>query len=218
MAPARCFARLTCDLTASASIDAAVNGEEFGPFGSFDTNIAFSPDGTHWACGIQELNSSFAVVLDGEKKPSLRFNSGDYLTFSSDSKRLLLRTERDGAKVEVDCFTGTSEDQILQSDDGKHTAYISVRRDTGMHINLDGTEGPAFRFISDLAMSPDGLHVAYVAQDTSGSYFVVIDGMKRGRRSKKFRADPPPHLVSKSGFYLTAHCILSSNRRQHFPM
>jgi hypothetical protein len=132
------------------------------------------PDGNHWACGIQDDNQHFAVLLDGKRKPSVAMNRGDSLSFDADGKRLMLLTQREGNKVQVDCFTGSSGETVLRSGDGKHTAFASPFGGGGAHVIVDGNEGPGFRAIHDLAMSPDekqGLIYESVQEQTEALEF-----------------------------------------------
>jgi len=173
-----------------------VNSSEFGPLYSLNTKVAFSPDGNHWACGVQDDNQHFVVLLDGIRKPSVAMNRGDSLSFDADGKRLMLLTQREGNKVQVDCFTGSSGETVLRSGDGKHTAFVSPFGGGGAHVIVDGIEGPGFRAIHDLAMSPDGQHVAYVTEEPPNSCFVVVDGMKGPPFESILRASPDGSAIS----------------------
>jgi uncharacterized repeat protein (TIGR03803 family) len=70
------------------------------------------------------------------------------------------------------------------SDDGRHFAFIAAHTQgggaPGYHVVFDGKEGPAYPVIDNVDLTPDGAHVAYVAEDhinKVGNWFVVLDGM-----------------------------------------
>jgi len=69
------------------------------------------------------------------------------------------------------------------SDDGRHYAFIAGHPQgggaAGLHVVFDGQEGPGYPVIDNVSLTPDGRHVAYVAEDAinkMGGWFVVLDG------------------------------------------
>ena len=152
-----------------------VNGKEYGPFSSICEKVAFSPDGKHWACGVQD-EQHFFVLFDGEQKPSVAMNPRDTLSFAADNKQIFLLTDRSGSKVEVDCFTGSPRESAVFQSQGKSMARVRAGSNGHAHVTVNGIDGPDFRSISDLIMSSDGRHVAYVAADDVNSSHVVVDG------------------------------------------
>jgi uncharacterized repeat protein (TIGR03803 family) len=126
------------------------------PVADVPSDLAYSPSKQHW---IKVMTQG-----DGSSQPKQRV--------SIDDQPAMPQAYANIKKLAI-------------SDDGKHYGFIGTMYGAAAgsltHAMYDGKEGPSYNSIWDLALSPDGQHVAYVAQDgpgSTGNWYVVIDGIK----------------------------------------
>jgi uncharacterized repeat protein (TIGR03803 family) len=124
----------------------------------------------------QEVPSD--VAYSANKQHWIKVMTGGYGT--SQAKQQI---SIDDKPAVAESYVGATK--LAVSDDGKHYGFIGTRYGAAAgsltHAFYDGKEGPSYNSIWDLALSPDGEHVAYVAQDgpgSTGDWYVVIDGVK----------------------------------------
>ncbi len=111
------------------------------------------------------------------------YNEVSNLVFSPNSRRLayIVKNESDGCRVVVDGRESKEYDRIEAvtfSLDSRHFMFIADNK-----LILDGQEitkvvlPPDFSS-SKLILSPDNEHYAYIANESSGKYCIVLDGEK----------------------------------------
>ncbi len=121
----------------------------------------------------------------------------------------------DGKPQTIDC---SAIGKVCLSDDGKHYACAvygagdsrrfsnsGSTRDAGYQIDFDGRLGPVCKKIIDLALSPDGRHLAYVADDGStateaGKQHVVVDSVGGLEWQGMIPSHAPPHDLAEDKF------------------
>ena len=160
------------------------------------------------------------VVLDGVEQK--HFAKIDQLTFSQDSKHLAYLAGIDqlaSTRVVVDDKEGpafSSVQQLVISDDGSRNACIATKttvnqtqsHETASQSNYvvvdNGKEGAPYDVqITHVCVSPDGQHVAYVAQSTQSNTVIVDNGKPsqqyRGCDTLKFSPDSKTMLYIAVG-------------------
>ncbi len=144
--------------------------------------LVLSPDGSRVAY-TESKDGKDIVFVDGKRGQQYDFVHA--LAFSPDSRRLAYAAH-DGKKsfVVVDGkpgpqFASVEGESITFSDDGKRLGYIAVEAEKRFVV-VDGLQGPKFDNVRYLRFSPDGKHVAYAAEENSGTpewkSFIVLDG------------------------------------------
>ena len=159
---------------------------------------------------------NMCVVLDGVEQK--HFAKIEQLTFSQDSKHLAYLAGIDqlaSTRVVVDNQEGpafASVQQLVISDDGSRSACIATKtivnqgqQSQPLHVVVDnGKEGAPYDLqISHLCVSPDGQHVAYVAQGMQTHTVIVDNGTPsqqyRGCDTLKFSPDSKTMLYIATG-------------------
>jgi Tol biopolymer transport system component len=147
--------------------------------------ISFSPDSKRLAymavTKISTRNYKMLAVVDGVE--GNQYESINPPLFSPDSERVAY-TAWEGYNqtfIVVDGIEGEAHYAIsgnpVFSPDSKQIAYIYRTVDYKRAVVVDGIEGNFYRSIVRVLFSPDGKHVACVAE-TNGGWTVVIDGVE----------------------------------------
>ncbi len=158
------------------------------------TELAFSPNGNHYAYAAQpDKNADYVVAMDGKPRwPG--YDNVRYLTFSPDGTRLAYVASRgaDEEFVVVNGEPGPSFREVCKyigqlafSPDSKHLAYVA----SPSILVYDGKQQePKYRMMWGVAFSPDSAHLAYKAAE-GRKEFVVVDG-KPGPKNDKLSFEP----------------------------
>jgi GYF domain 2 len=166
-----------------------VNGQEFGPFHSVDSNVTYSADGKHWICSVAATSSSESgqFLTDGEMHPipkAARYTGFSAFEYRPDKGGWFAK----GLNCELEIQSATEEtkipSQIVYSRDGKHVARNFPNTLEGTHSSEqvlldDQPVGKSYHRIRDLRVSDDGKHIAYatsVGDSNRGGGLVVFDG------------------------------------------
>jgi hypothetical protein len=182
-------------LTAGATLaDVAVDKQPLGPEGD-SLGWALSPVGSH-AAVLAQKGSKEEVLLDGVAGPKIEGLIGDTaggvdragipVIFSKDGVHSAYMAKEgsefavfvDGKEISRGPL-GPSAQSVLPltfSRDGQHVFWGQFTSD-GYHVVADGQPGPAMQGPSELIISPDGTHYAYIGNVHNGEKsWTVIDG------------------------------------------
>ncbi len=176
------------------------NGKPTEVKGKTCGNLHFSADSKQLIYTLQGESGKFAVVTDGVESES--FDRDNDKLAASDS--VLATREFNTADGKHVAKVVRTKDSLLQtviddkpvvrfclSEDGQHYAFASntgqrggagreersARWETVGHVTFDGKQSPSCADISDLAISPDGKHVAYVEGAGHETCRVVVDAL-----------------------------------------
>lgn len=127
------------------------------------------------------------VVVNGQPGRSYDVISAGLIEFSPDGSRMAYGALRDG-----ECYVVVDGEEMGPfddlgtrtgyrfSNDGSRLAFVALVGDN-LHVILDGKQGPPLYDVGDLCFSPDGRHVAYVAQEAKdGPWFVFLNDERQG--------------------------------------
>ncbi len=147
--------------------------------------FVFSPDGAHLAymAGLRDDKKCMVVdclegpVYDRIPPNSFSFsgNSHHYIYAGANGDRIQILKDH---KVVLESGNANRWEEAGQapmlSPSGKRFA-TPIMRDSQWHMNVDGTDGPAWDKIDDSRFSPDGSHFTYRAERRD-QLFDVMDG------------------------------------------
>jgi uncharacterized repeat protein (TIGR03803 family) len=165
-----------------------VDGNAGPAYGVIDAkSFQFSPDGKHYRFKVRAA-SDWTVVVDSAP-PGAGLPVSERVTTNdgSHTAQVVIQNPQeptqslqvllDGKPVGKD-FTLVNLLQL--SPDGRHVAFAGAKPGAsgpgGLHIVVDGHEGPGFQRITKILFSPDSRHVACVAWDNAVKQHVVVDG------------------------------------------
>jgi hypothetical protein len=185
-----------------------VNG---APGPAFDVlgNIAFSPDGKHYAYGGTDAKWGFkkhktrgVIVIDGKVAGAFEGKGfgGGWRGIFGTSQRILL-----GLRHLFPDFHGVSDPQYTP--DGK-LVYAGRMSEGNVIVYVDGVPGPSFDdIVSPIGISADGKHIAYLGKQ--GDSFVEVRDQKAGpsfpgKREVSFVA---LLVISKDGSHLAYEIV-----------
>ena len=153
------------------------------------TWLTFSKDGKHLAYATVPV-SSFGkqkVILDNEEIGS--YENVHYLTFSPDSNHLAFIS--DGVEKDILVVDGKEitthdliESFIFLGDN--QIAYVTKKGSFDRVLVVGNKESKTYPKITNLTLSLDGKHLAYVAGEIYGEELVVLDD-KEGKKYKEIR-------------------------------
>lgn len=160
--------------------------------GAFLGGLAVSPDGRRAAYKVPagDDGKKRAVMADGRRGPVFDQVNNDSIAFTADNRLIYTasRAERTIVMVETNVFLEGPElrGPPHWTPDLAHVAVKVVARGNPERraVMLDGRQGPVFdQIMPGLLFSPDGAHLAYIAQNGPGSdsfngkeWFAVLDG------------------------------------------
>jgi len=151
--------------------------------------IVFSLDESTVAYWAKAEDGGFVMVVNGEEG-KIYNKIGDPVTSPDGSHVAYIVEESDGVFVVLDGIEGNKYGSIWDltfSLDGRLAYAASDTREEGVvHlVVVDGQEDQTYRtnwhfqgIRSDLAFSPDGEHIAYLANDAGTEEFVVVDSIR----------------------------------------
>lgn len=150
------------------------DGRELGPWNGVG-ELAFSPDGGRLAFSV-EREGGWYVVVDGRPGPRFEAIFAHSLTWGSDGMALAYAASLAGhAHAVLNQVPGPLLDGVGRlAFAGSHSVYVG-RIGTLSFLVLDGTAQPPAEWIGEIAFSPDGTHVAYLA-GAGDEERIVIDG------------------------------------------
>jgi hypothetical protein len=158
--------------------------------GAFIDEIAFSPDGKHYAARYTTTQNHQYLILDGKRAEE--YQRIDHIQFTSDSSKVTYTAFMNakpyaiiGDQESESCFP---EPAVIDSRGGLVIAPVGGR--AGGICSLNGGEAPTIyldgktlhlpegvRGANDLRFSPDGEHYAYSAGFQGGGMRLVLDGV-----------------------------------------
>jgi len=155
-----------------------INGREEQAVENPDTKVLFSPAGANYA-----YETSGLVISSGKSLGP--YSSVNNLQFSGDGQHLGFlaeRKDRNGEGGEAFLVIDGVEKPLAKDETGYRLMMNSngiplvyaTRKGAKGRIYLDGKPGPNFEDTTDIALSPDGAHVAYVGR-SGKQYHVVFD-------------------------------------------
>jgi len=181
---------LAYEVKVEAGVVVVVNGTEYGPFESAGASVAFGPGGK-WAIPVTTLDQKREILTEGAPVPFMSSMGVSTVAFAK-NKLVLIGTSTDtGAAAQVVISPGESNANLISavvSPDGEHVAKVLNKTaddgSPGFAVALDDQPpGRVYIAVSDLCISADGQHVAYVARvlDSSGHVRlrVVHDGLEQ---------------------------------------
>ena len=151
--------------------------------------IVFSPDESTVAYWAKAEDGGFTMVVNGEEG-EIYNKIGDPVISPYASHVAYTVEESDGMFVVLDGIAGDKYESIWGltfSLDGRLAYAASDTRDEGyVHlVVVDGQEDQTYRhnwhfqgIRSNLVFSPDGEHIAYLANDAGTEEFVVVDSIR----------------------------------------
>lgn len=180
--------------------------------------LVFSPAGGRLAF-LAESDDKVTAYVDGE--PGLRFDNAFGLEFSPDGKRVVYIGRSKGDRGDVDQVVldgrrGPKQQVIwanpVFSSDSKHLAY-SGEDSAGHRVFLDGTPGPYYTEVSEVAFSGDGQTLSYLAQERDTWKVFVNQEVKHffgdGSEPSLLQLDQTganmAYLLESGGRYLVMH-------------
>ena len=167
-------------------------GKESAPYDDIGREIAFAPDGKHFAFAGRREGKCYAVV-DGKDRGGFDDMRMDLpVALSADGKRYacLVYAEKTNHVVIDDimskaCHSFTS---VSFSPDGSRVGFVAslyllnpdgtLRRDYDYRntVVVDGVESAGYDWVKNFAWSPDSKHAAYGARVDKNKWAVVVDG------------------------------------------
>jgi WD40 repeat protein len=180
--------------------------------------LVFSPVGGRLAFMV-ESDGGVTAYVDGEPGP--RFDNAFGIEFSPDGKRVVYIGRSKGDKGDVDQVVldgkkGPKQRVIWAgpafSSDSKHLAY-SGEDSAGHRVFLDGTPGPYYSEVSEVAFSGDGQTLGYLAQERD-TWKVFVnrevkhlfgDGSEPSLLQLDQTGDNMAYLLENGGRYLVMH-------------
>lgn len=148
---------------------------------TFAPNTLLASPDFRRAAYISRFRNGQSVVVDGVEGELFEGIGEGTPTFSSDSKHVAYVAGAKGKQFVVNDgkvgppYDLTMKGSLLLSANGEHLAY-GVKTSDHWRIVSDGVEVEGYRFLGDLAMSPDGLRLAWIAAEPKAA-FVVVDGV-----------------------------------------
>ena len=170
----------------SGKIVAVYDNTESKPYDSID-DLRISGDGEHYAF-ISKKDNEYFMVLDGREFKN-RYRRIEYIL-----KKYAL--SRDGSVVaylagknqgETSLVINSDEIKVVRetefgiSQDGKLIAYTMKDENGFLYVvrGGDALQGGKYKEIWNLTFSPDGNHLAYMAQNKSNEVILVFDGAEQ---------------------------------------
>jgi Periplasmic component of the Tol biopolymer transport system len=180
------------------------DGRELGPWNGVG-ELAFSPDGARLAFSV-ERDGGWHVVVDGKAGPRFEAIFAHSLTWSPDGMALAYAASLAGhARAVLNQVPGPPLDGVGRLVfGGSHSTYVG-RIGTLSFLVLDGAAGPPAEWIGEIAFSPSGAHVAYVAGAGDEERIVIdgreVEGSEKGHVSLLHVDDhgAPTFVVSSRG-------------------
>ncbi len=192
------------------------------------SGIFFSPDSKHYAYMARQ-DAHWSMVIDGQDGAA--YDELDIPIFSPNGAHIAYKARKgeqwcvvvDGKEGKLyqaigadEGFPGVRTDgaYLIFSADGAHCSYIacitaeSIEENGVYCVVQDGVEGAAYDHIADLIYTPDGKHLAYVAEKNR-EMFAVRDGQQEASYA---RVDCP--AFAPDGAKLAY--IASTGRQQYF--
>ena len=181
-------------------------------------NIAFGPDGKHFAYNARK-GDKWLLVLDGKEVLEGEEITQEFPAFSPDGRRVAQGLKKDGAwtavlvpldKPDEPRTTGGTYDGgtglITFSPDGERIAFVAWHGKKRMAV-VDGKSGPEFDAVTKPIFSPDGRRVAYEAArlypdgSKKDRWFVVVDGEEKPEYDSLIRGTAAFSVDSKHVIY-----------------
>jgi hypothetical protein len=137
--------------------------------------LAFSPDGARLAFSAERA-SQWQVVVDGKAGPPVESIFARSLTWSADGRSLAYAANRDGwVHAVLDQVLGPAWNGVGRlAFAGSRLLYVGRNGPTSCLV-VDGVAGEPEDWIGDIAISPDGVHIAHVA-GLGGEEHLILDG------------------------------------------
>ncbi|HEU5219546.1 MAG TPA: hypothetical protein VFU23_12880, partial [Gemmatimonadales bacterium] len=180
--------------TTPPGVTVLVNGKPMGPTYAAAGELHWSPDGSHLAYVARSPSGTFPVI-DGQEGAA--YNLIHTISFGADGARVLILGSGQGGPIAV--LDGKPQPKAMGfstteypawSPDGKHVAWGAQNTVSTYAALVDGVARPgslgnfmAMNYAQprvtfpQLVWSPDGTHLAYVAQrmDGTGKQVVYLD-------------------------------------------
>lgn len=164
-----------------------IEGSECRGSGGYE-NVAFSPDGKHWAARCNSRPGFHFAVADGKK--GLEYQDISAFAFTADGTVVYSATQ--GAQHFVVLGSDESEayDNVVSPGNmsitaepmvvGNHVGYVTYTPGLGVFVmHVDGKSFKS-RAAGNLQFSPDGKHYAFVSTPLNGSGSkLVLDGVEQ---------------------------------------
>lgn len=159
-------------------------------------SMVFSPTGGHSAY-VGRRGGDFIAVVDGKEAATLSTPVMLQGGGSSSTTGWKFAFNKDGSRLAYGAMTGPGawvvvvdgvNSPVYRAVDftqlelkGKRLVYVTQTADQKWHAVVDGKPGPAFDAISELKLTPDGAHYAFIGVRSSlgpKRYLVVNDGVE----------------------------------------
>jgi hypothetical protein len=108
--------------------------------------VLFSDDGTHSAY-FAMVGDQYVLIIDGKQQYTGKYN-----------------------------FSVLSNSNLTFTTGGKHVYFTTNDPSSGYSVIVDGTPGPSPRMAPTVVSSPDGVHYAYVGDNSSDNKWMCLDG------------------------------------------
>ena len=168
--------------------------------GAFIDQVAFSPDGKHYAARYTTTQNRQYLVVDG--KHAQEYQSVDHLLFTSDSSKVTYTAFSNGKPYAI---IGEQESAACLAENGLMIAPVGGR--AGAICGLTGgapttyMDGKTTQLpdgalgATDLRFSPDGQHYAFRSSFQGGAQRLVIDGVVQMNSNLGTPSIPRAHYV-----------------------
>src|SRR5947208_3074824 len=156
------------------SIFLVVDGQKQKPYDWIVLNRAdFTADSQHIVYAARKRRKA-VLVVDGNES-ELTDSISEWITSAAGHRIAYSATHNGRAHTILDDAPGPSYDfvQLHALSGGGVLAYMAVKSAKQM-ANIDGNEGKAYDLVSDIRLSADGKHFAYIAT-SNGQTRMIID-------------------------------------------
>ena len=178
--------------------------------GAFIDQVAFSPDGKHYAARFTTTQNRQYLVVDGKREQE--YQNVDHIAFTPEPTKVTYTANSNGkpyaimGEEESDACLPEPLGPVLDSHGGLVIAPVSGR--AGGICGLNGGEAPTMyldgkmlrmpegvRGATDLRFSPDGQHYAYRAGVQGGGMRLVLDNTMQMNSNLGTSSLPRYHYV-----------------------